>query len=67
MELQRKTLIDGMVFGEAHRWHDGRLWFSDMHARAVMTADDFHREKVLEARSGKIEIVEVDLPGAGLP
>jgi sugar lactone lactonase YvrE len=33
----------------------------------LMTADDFHRKKVLEARSGKIEIVEVELPGAGWP
>jgi hypothetical protein len=33
----------------------------------LMTADDFHREKVLGARNGKIEIVEVEVPGAGLP
>ena len=38
MGLQRKTLVDGIVFGEGPRWHDGRLWFSDMHAQAVMTA-----------------------------
>jgi sugar lactone lactonase YvrE len=33
----------------------------------LMTADDFRREKVLEARSGKIEVIEVEVPGAGLP
>lgn len=33
----------------------------------LMTADDFHREKAREARSGRIEIVEVEVPGAGLP
>ena len=33
----------------------------------LMTADDFRREKVLEARSGKIEVIEVELPGAGWP
>jgi sugar lactone lactonase YvrE len=33
----------------------------------LMTADDFRREKVRKARSGKIEIVEVEVPGAGLP
>jgi sugar lactone lactonase YvrE len=33
----------------------------------LMTADDFHREKVLATRNGKIEIVEVEMPGAGWP
>ncbi|MBT4087139.1 MAG: hypothetical protein HN580_11210 [Deltaproteobacteria bacterium] len=33
----------------------------------LMTADDFQRETVLEACSAKIEIVEVQIPGAGLP
>jgi len=32
-----------------------------------MTADDFLPEKVRQARNGKIEIVEVEVPGAGLP
>jgi len=36
---QRKTLIDGLIFGEGPRWHDGRLWFSDMHAGVVMATD----------------------------
>ncbi|MCP5059607.1 MAG: SMP-30/gluconolactonase/LRE family protein [bacterium] len=30
-------LLDGLAFPEGPRWHDGRLWFSDMHARTVMT------------------------------
>ena len=38
MKLQRKTLVDKIIFGECPRWHDGRLWFSDMHAQSVMTA-----------------------------
>jgi len=37
MGLQRKTLVDGIVFGEGPRWHDEQLWFSDMHAQEVMT------------------------------
>lgn len=28
-------MIDGLVFPEGPRWHDGRLWFSDQHARRV--------------------------------
>jgi sugar lactone lactonase YvrE len=31
------TLVDGLAFGEGPRWHDGRLWFSDMHAHLVMS------------------------------
>jgi len=32
---QFKLLLDGLCFGEGPRWHDGRLYFSDMHARTV--------------------------------
>lgn len=37
------TVLDGLAFGEGPRWHDGRLWFSDMHAlhvRATTEAGD---------------------------
>jgi sugar lactone lactonase YvrE len=30
------TVIDGLVFAEAPRRHDGRLYFSDMHAQQVI-------------------------------
>ena len=30
------TLIDGLCFGEGPRWHEGRLWLSDMHAHQVL-------------------------------
>src|ERR1044071_5533040 len=30
---------DGITFGEGPRWHDGKLWFSDMHAQRVMKMD----------------------------
>jgi len=30
-----RVLTDGISFGEAPRWHDERLWFSDFHAHAV--------------------------------
>ncbi|MGC1677844.1 MAG: SMP-30/gluconolactonase/LRE family protein [Candidatus Binataceae bacterium] len=33
------TLLDGLRFGEGPRWHDGKLFFSDMHANHVMTVD----------------------------
>jgi hypothetical protein len=34
MMAQTKTLIDftkGLKFTESPRWHDGRLWFLDIH------------------------------------
>ena len=49
MGHQRKTLVDGLLFGESPRWHDGRLWFSDMHAQTVMTVRlDGTYERVVE-------------------
>lgn len=49
--MARKTevLIDGRVFLEGPRWHEGRLWFSDMHDHWVMTVDMAgHLERVVE-------------------
>ncbi len=41
------TVLDGLAFGEGPRWHDGRLWFSDMHARHVMaTTEDGDAEVI---------------------
>jgi len=52
MVLETRVLLDGLAFGESPRWHDGRLWFSDMLAYQVMTVD----------LSGRTEIV-VRVPG----
>ena len=30
-----RTILDGFLFGEGPRWHDGALWFSDIHGRTV--------------------------------
>jgi sugar lactone lactonase YvrE len=32
-----KAILDGLYFPEGPRWHDGKLWFSDMHGHRVMT------------------------------
>lgn len=43
------VLLDGLCFGEGPRWHDDKLWFSDMHAYRVMTVDlNGSAENVLE-------------------
>lgn len=34
-----RVLLDGLAFPEGPRWHDGRLWFSDMHAHTVVALD----------------------------
>lgn len=34
-----RTVIDGLRFGEGPHWHDGRLWFSDMHDHRVISTD----------------------------
>lgn len=31
-----QVLLDGLMFPEAPRWHDGRLWFTDQHARRIV-------------------------------
>jgi len=49
MAVKPKILLEGLAFGEGPRWHDGKLWFSDMHARWVMTVDlDGRAEKIVE-------------------
>lgn len=33
-------MVDGFLYGEGPRWHDGRLWFSDGPAGLVRVVDD---------------------------
>ncbi len=37
--LHFEILLDGLLFPEGPRWHDGKLWFSDMQGLHVMTVD----------------------------
>lgn len=47
--LKPKVLLEGLAFPEGPRWHDGKLWFSDMHAHHVMTVDmDGNSEIIIE-------------------
>jgi sugar lactone lactonase YvrE len=44
-----ETLLDGLTFPEAPRWHDGRLWFSDFYTqRVVAVAPAGRAETMLE-------------------
>lgn len=39
MGSETAILVEGLAFAEGPRWREGKLWFSDMHARRVMTVD----------------------------
>lgn len=47
--MEPQLLIDGLAFGEGPRWHEGALWFSDMHGDQVCRATvDGRLETVVE-------------------
>lgn len=52
MKLTTTILLDGLTFPECPRWHDGALWFSDMHANRIvrMTPDGCAETVVEDAR-----------------
>lgn len=37
--MKPEIIIDGLYFPESPRWHNERLWFSDMHGLKVMAVD----------------------------
>ena len=53
MALEPIVLLDGLEFPEGPRWHDGRLWFSDIDNNRVMTVDlQGKAETVVEVSGG---------------
>jgi sugar lactone lactonase YvrE len=43
------VLLDDLVFPECPRWHDGRLWFSDMYDQRVLAVtEDGNAELIVE-------------------
>jgi sugar lactone lactonase YvrE len=53
MDAKTEILLDGLAFTEGPRWHDGKLFFSDMHDLRVRTVD----------LSGKSDVV-AEVPGS---
>jgi sugar lactone lactonase YvrE len=47
MELQPEVLLDGLVFPECPRWHDGTLWFCDVNGHKIMTLAGDGRARVI--------------------
>jgi sugar lactone lactonase YvrE len=44
-----EPFVEGLIFPEGPRWHDGRFYFSDMHDLRVLAVDDHGRtETVVE-------------------
>ena len=71
MALEPTVLLDGLDFPEGPRWHDGRLWFSDIDNNRVMTVDlQGKAETVVEVSggpsglgwlpNGRLQVVSVD-------
>ena len=52
-----RVLVEGLHFPECPRWHEGRLWFSDMHGHRVMRAELTGRSEV---------VAQLSSPPAGL-
>lgn len=50
--LKTEVLLEGLAFGEGPRWHEDRLWFSDMHKDRVEAV----------GLDGKSEVI-VEVPG----
>lgn len=47
--MRIEAMLEGLCFPEGPRWHEGRLYFSDMHAHWVMAVDEAGRaEKIIE-------------------
>ena len=48
-----KVLLDGLVFAEGPRWHDGRLWLSDMHGHKVLAVTPEGRAETIAEMPGR--------------
>ncbi|MCF2527116.1 SMP-30/gluconolactonase/LRE family protein [Yinghuangia soli] len=57
--VTRTTILDGLCFGEGPRWHDGRLWLSDLIGHQVLAADvpDLEAPGAWSAPPVKAEVV----------
>ncbi|MFZ0668662.1 MAG: SMP-30/gluconolactonase/LRE family protein [Acidimicrobiales bacterium] len=47
MQSEMQNVVDGLTFAEGLRWHDHRLWFSDMYANEVHTWSDSRGDEIV--------------------
>ncbi len=50
-----RTILDGFLFGEGPRWHDGELWFNDIHGHQV-------RRTTVDGRASVVADIPQDEP-----
>jgi sugar lactone lactonase YvrE len=49
--MKTTVILDGLFFPEGPRWHNGKLWFSDMQGFCVMTVDPAgNSEKIIAVK-----------------
>ena len=49
---QFTTLMDNLIFAEGPRWHEDRLWFSDMHDKKIWALDMDGSAEVIHQAEG---------------
>jgi sugar lactone lactonase YvrE len=49
-----QVLVDGLAFGEGPRWHDGRLYISDIHDHQVLAVDPDGGKTVVARHDGPL-------------
>jgi sugar lactone lactonase YvrE len=49
-----QVLVDGLAFGEGPRWHDGRLYISDIHDHQVLAVDPVGATTVVARHDGPL-------------
>lgn len=47
-QFEARVLREGLGFGEAPRWHDGRLWFSDFYRHGIFSVSADGNDERLE-------------------
>lgn len=64
MEYASEVLLEGLVFPECPRWHDGALWFADVHAHRVLRVGADGTPAVVRDRGISCRDVPIRLPGS---
>lgn len=59
---QATLLLDGFTLTEAPRWHDGRIWFSDLYTNRVLSATESGADLRVEAQLTGIPVGKGWLP-----
>ena len=49
-----QLLLQGLAFPEGPRWHEGRLWFSDMHAHEIVAVDEAGARETMLTWNGPV-------------